>query len=383
MPDQPSPHGSVFDAEMASELADLESQDLRREELVLRRSGPVAETIAGEHLLNFSSNDYLGLAAGPAGRFRDLPTGAGASRLVTGTHEIHRDVERTYADFFGLEDSLLFSSGFAANVGVISALVGPEDVVFSDSLNHASIIDGVRLSGARRLIYPHRNFDSLRSLLAEHRRSHRRALVVSEAIFSMDGTVAELDLLRALCDRFGAAMMIDEAHSAGVVGPSGRGLCAAMNVRPDILVATFGKAFGTGGAVVASSKVVRTWLFQNARSLVFSTAPTPGHCHQLLRRLEQVAAADTERKQVLEYAAGLRDRLGLPSRQSAIVPVVVGSAGQALTLQNRLRDAGILARAIRPPTVPDGQSRVRLVPTAAHTSEHLAALHSALDEHFT
>ena len=261
-------------------------------------------------------------------------------------------------------------------------------MIFSDELNHASIIDGARLSRAHRIIFPHRDVEALKRLLVEHRRSHRRALVVSEAIFSMDGTAAPLAELRSLCDHFDAALMVDEAHAFGLLGREGRGLSEALGIKSDITVATLGKAAGASGAVVACSENVRSWLFQSARSFVFSTAPPEALCNALLDALPRLQGAIEERARVLESARSVHATLidlGIPSAKpaAAIVPAVLGAPSEALRLERRLSEAGILARAIRPPTVPKGTSRVRLVPTATHTRDHIRQLTTALHASFT
>src|SRR5690606_33546438 len=224
---------------------------------------------------------------------------AGASRLISGNLPAHRESEAAIAHFFGTEDAVLWSSGYAANVGVLQGLAGPEDVIFSDALNHASLIDGCRLSRARIHVFPHRDLDALSSLLRQHRSAARRALVVTDSVFSMQGDLAPLGELRALCDEHRAALVVDEAHAVGVLGPAGRGLAASMGIVPDILVGTAGKALGLAGAFVAGSSVACQVLRGRSRSFVFSTGVLPILGPAIVAALELAACADDRRARLL------------------------------------------------------------------------------------
>jgi 8-amino-7-oxononanoate synthase len=332
-------------------------------------------------LLDLSSNDYLGYAADPVSRETLLLErgGAGASRLVSGTFPIHEELEGTLAHWLGAEAALLFSSGYAANVAVIPALVGPGDAVFSDQLNHASIIDGCRLSGAQIVVYPHLDLGALREKLQEAR-GFRRLLVVSESYFSMDGDGPVLSELEALCRQFGAMWVLDEAHAVGVFGPRGVGRAGDSQVKPDLLIGTFGKALGAQGAFVATSDLARTWLWNRARSFVFSTAMSPLLCALALHNVKRAQQDDSGRFRLAEASLSLRERLlstgvRLPTGQlGPIFPVLLGAPERALAASTRLREAGYHAPAIRPPTVPEGTARLRLTLNANATSPLLDRL---------
>jgi len=313
--------------------------------------------------LVFCSNDYLGYAA------EDLtfvgPGGAGASRLVSGEHVSHGVAEAALAGWLGCEAALLFSSGYAANVGALGALARPGDVIVSDALNHASIIDGCRLSGARVLVVPHLDVDAVERALASSGGSFRR-WVVTESYFSMDGDWADLVRLRAVCDRWDAALYVDEAHAFGVFGPAGRGVAAELGVMADVLVGTLGKSFGLQGAFVAGSMMLRTWLWNRARSFVFSTGVSPVLAALVAERVARVAADDGSRRRLEAVSAliraGLRDLIGpalLPS-VGPIIPWFVGAPEEALRISRMLLERGIFVQAIRPPTVPAGTSRLRV-----------------------
>jgi 8-amino-7-oxononanoate synthase len=377
---------TVVDQWAAQSLEVLEAQSLVRTLETL--DGPVGAEVQvdGRSLINFSGNDYLGLAADPLvlARVRERLTsiGAGASRLVVGTQAIHDELERSLAAFEGVEAALLFSSGWAANVGVITALVGPDDVVFSDELNHASLIDGCRLSRARVQIYRHRDGHHLDALLSEH--TGGRRLIVTDSIFSMDGDRAPLVELARLAHVHGAALLVDEAHATGVVGPNGEGLCAELKVTPDVRVGTLSKALGGQGAWVAGSTALRSLVLNRARSFVFSTGLSPLLCVAGLVALE-VLRGDVARRQQLhqniELLAHGLSTLGFDARPiSAIFPVVLHDVTLAMDVAAKLRERGMLVKAIRPPTVPEGTSRLRLSVTATHTPEQVTMLLMALED---
>ncbi len=359
-------------AHLAEQLAQLGREGLRR--------GPVAPTAADE--LSFCSNDYLGLASQPA---PPAACGAGASRLIAGEREEHLELEQALATWLSTEAALVFSSGYAANVGTLAALAGPGDLVVSDVLNHASLIDGARLSRARVAVVPHNDAHAVARVLAE--RAERHAWVAVESYYSMDADGPDLAALRRTCDEHGAGLLVDEAHALGVLGPSGRGRCAEARVTPDILVGTLGKAFGGQGAFVAGRAVLRDWLWNRARSFVFSTGLAPVSAAAAVRALHVVV----ERPELGAHVRAMSDRLrnGLvragadvaqgerpPTEAGAhaplllgfghIVPLVVGSPARALRLSERLRSRGIAAQAIRPPTVSFGTSRIRFTVTARH-----------------
>jgi 8-amino-7-oxononanoate synthase len=329
--------------------------------------------------ISFCSNDYLGLAARSAAH---AAAGAGASRLVSGERAEHVELEREVAAWLGLPAALAFTSGYAANVGMISALARPGDLIVSDCLNHASIIDGARLSRAEIAVVPHLDTRAVADALG--RRGDRRAWVVTESYFSMDADAPDLRALRALCDDAGAALIVDEAHALGVLGPDGRGLCAEAGVRPDVLVGTFGKAFGAAGAFVAGSESLALWLWNRARSFVFSTGMSPVVARAALDGIRAARAEPARRARALAAAVkmrgGLRE-LGVDAWGFGhIVPWVVGSPERACTIAEQLRTAGVDVAAIRPPSVPTGTARLRLTVTADHAPDDIARALQAIGE---
>jgi len=372
------------------ELAGLASRGLLRSlEPLASPQGPVVR-IGTETLVNFSSNDYLGLAAHPAvvaaarAALERWGMGAGASRLVAGDTEAHRALEKQLRDFEDAEAALLFSGGYAANLGLLPTLVGPEDAVFSDALNHASLVDGCRLSRARVVVYPHADAHALDTLVRGT--AARRKLVVTDGVFSMDGDVAPLADLVDVCRRAGAALLVDEAHATGVLGPRGAGLCEALGLTRavDVRMGTLGKALGVFGAYAATSASMAELLVNKARSLVFSTALPAAACAAASAALE-LLEHDGERRTRLwrnihRFGEGLR-ALGHPARaSSAIFPVVLGSPERAVAASAFLRERGLLVKPIRPPTVAAGTSRLRFALSASHTSEHLEQALAALQE---
>ncbi len=313
------------------------------------------------------------------GAIHSPSVGAGSSRLIFGTSPEHVLLEQELAAWVGLPASLLFASGYAANVGALAAILSPEDAVFSDSLNHASLIDGIRLSRARAQIVPHLDLAKLEEGLAESVSAPAR-WVICEAYYSMDGDGPNLAALRALCDRYDAQLYVDEAHSLGTFGPRGAGLCAAEGVVPDVLMAAFGKSVGSQGACVAGSSELRTWLWNRARSFVFSTAPSPLLVSTTRQQLQRTQAADRARSRLQSVCLEMRVALkqaGVSLVAGSFGPVLgllMGAEERALLLAQRLRESGILAQAVRPPTVPVGASRVRLVLRASLTDEQTARL---------
>lgn len=371
-----------FSTAVNRELAQLRDAHLLRSPRVVAGSqGPVFR-IDGRDVIGLCSNNYLGLADHPSiaeavsAAARNLGVGSGASRHISGSMEVHREAENVLAAFCELPAALLFSTGYAANVGAIQGLMGREDVVFSDALNHASLIDGIRLSRAKAIVYPHLDMTSLAAQLAEHRASGRKALIVSDAIFSMDGDHAPLRDLRALADRYDAGLMVDEAHSLGVFGPSGRGECVANGVVPDLLIGTLGKAFGISGAFVAGAANVVKLIENRARSYVFSTAPTAPIAAATVVATHLVQDADERRTRVLFHAKRLREGLADAGYQvvngdTPIVPVIIGEPEPTMRLSAALLERGIFVHGIRPPTVPAGTSRMRIVPIATHTDAQI------------
>lgn len=346
-------------AHLGEALGRLEREGLLRE----RRAAPPGALV-------LCSNDYLGLGRSPANAaaavFPPPELGAGASRLVSGEHPEHLALERDLAAWLEAPAALAFSSGYAANVGLLSALAGPGDLVVSDALNHASIVDGCRLSRARLAVVAHRDAAAVERALAEHRAQGGRRYVVTESYFSMDGDSPDLPALRRIADAHGAALLVDEAHALGVFGPDGRGLAAAQGVRPDALVGTFGKALGAQGAFVAGSAELVAWLWNRARPFVFSTGLSPLLAAHVRRNVALVRRANPQRARLAALAERLRGALRsfgyrLPdASHGPVVPVLVGPSRAALKLSAALAERGFWAPAIRPPTVPEGSARLRL-----------------------
>lgn len=326
---------------------------------------------------SFWSNDYLGLSSQPAPQ---APSGAGASRLVCGDSEGHLALEHEAAALVGQPAALTFSSGYAANVGLLSALCDRHSYVVIDSLAHASIIDGVRLSRAHLSVARHGDVDAVAERLAHA--NGRRTFVVTESYFSMDADSPDLAELRSLCDQAGAALIVDEAHALGVLGPDGRGLCAERGVHPDAVVGTFGKAFGSSGAFVAGSETLVEWLWNRARSFVFSTGLSPVVAEAALRGMRTAACEPGRRERVLSAARQLRGRLqalGISSLgHGHVIPWVLGSNAEALRVSRALCARGLAVRAIRPPAVPPDTARLRLTVTAAHAPSDVERLADAI-----
>ena len=357
---------------LEAELAKLAADGLLRLE-------PRVEDLVGDGLgpVIACSNDYLGYGAEPwpGAANPATPSGSGASRLVSGEHLEHRLAERALAGWLGADDALLFSSGYAANVGAVSALTGPGDVVVSDALNHASLIDGCRLSGATVVVAAHLDAGAIERAL-EASRGARRRWVVTESYFSMDGDTPDLERLRAACSALDAALVVDEAHALGVFGPAGAGRCAEHGVKPDVLIGTMGKALGLQGAFVAGPAAVRSWLWNRARSFVFSTGVSPVLANAVSSRVARTAGDELGRARLRAAEHAMRDELRrldvqVVSDDGPVLPVLVGDARAAVDLSQRFFSCGVKVQAIRPPTVPLGSSRLRITATAALTGDRL------------
>ena len=368
------------------ELAELEAAHRRRSPRLLDgRQGPHA-VIDGREVVNFASNDYLGLAGDPrlaraaAAALETSGTGVGSSRLIVGNHREHVELERAVADWLGCGGVRLFSTGYAANVGVLSALLRAGDVVFSDELNHASIIDGCRLSRAEIVVVRHADYRALETALATRR--GRRRLVVTESVFSMDGDVADVEALAALCRRHDAGFVLDEAHAVGAVGPEGRGVAASVGVVPDVLVGTFGKALGSFGAFVATTRALADLLWNRARSFVFSTGAPPSISAASRAAIAIVRATEGDHRRGVLAAHARRVRRDVPGAggavSSAIVPIPIGDDREAMACTERLLGDGVFVQGIRPPTVPVGTARLRVGLSAAHSTQHIDMLVKSL-----
>ena len=344
--------------------------------------------------VNLCSNDYLGLAGSEQLRTAILQAvreaefvGGTGSRLLSGHFGIWDEEECEFAEFAGTEAALYFGSGYAANMGLLTSLLSKSDLVFSDALNHASIIDGIRLSGARKAIYAHRDLNGLEGALRAHAADRCRKIVVTESVFSMDGDIADIATIVELAERYGAGVIVDEAHATGVHGSGGQGIVASAGLAKNVLAVlhTCGKALASAGAFVCGSKVLREHLINQARTFIFSTAMPPYMAVQVRAALGLARRMDAERGALLDesrrFAAALRARgWDCAATESQIVPAIVGSNEEALSAAEFLQAEGFAVRAIRPPTVPAGKARLRFSLTASIGRGELDRLSSSLYE---
>ncbi|MBI4509648.1 MAG: 8-amino-7-oxononanoate synthase [Deltaproteobacteria bacterium] len=357
--------------------------------------GPQAELllINGRLVINFSSNNYLGLASHPllhseAHRHLTLEgLGSGASRLIAGNLRSHRQLEEDLARFFRTESALLFNSGYHANIGVLSSIATNDDQIFSDALNHASIVDGCRLSRARVHVFPHGDLAALKRALSSSLPARRR-IIVTDSIFSMDGDTAALPDLRTLAQAHDAVLMVDEAHATGVTGPGGRGLAAALGIPVDIHVGTLSKGVGAFGAFVAGSRPLIEYLLNRARSFVFTTALPPSVAAAARAALSLLDSPQGEvlrarlHQRISQFRSGLAT-LGLlapGAGETAIFPIVVGDSRRTMEACEALLARGIFAQGIRPPTVPHGTARLRFSLMATHAEQHLERALAVLED---
>ncbi|MCF6282640.1 MAG: 8-amino-7-oxononanoate synthase [Candidatus Polarisedimenticolaceae bacterium] len=370
-------------------LENRRQQQLYRRRRVVEKCQGTALQINGQPLINFCSNDYLGLAGHPdvaaamQQGIRDWGVGSGAAHLVTGHTAAHHALEEALADFTGYPRALLFSSGYMANQGVITALMGRGDTLFQDRLNHASLIDGGLLSRAKLKRYPHNETTTLAEQMAL---ASGEKMIITDGVFSMDGDLALLPALATIAAGQQAWLMVDDAHGLGVLGEEGRGSVDHFSLGPaevPILMGTLGKAFGTFGAFVAGSEALIETLIQQARSYIYTTAPPAAVAEATRASLRIVRQESWRRERLNELIGRLREhalKLGLPLMDSPtpIQPIVAGDAGRALAWSQQLESAGILVGAIRPPTVPVGSARLRITLSAAHSDPQFEQLLSAL-----
>ena len=368
---------------LVNELDQLRGQGLLRPLRVLGSAQDTEAVVDGKRVLNLSSNNYLGLTTHPrlkaamVSATEELGAGSGAVRTIAGTMTIHEELERRLAEFKHTEASLVFQSGFTANLGVLQSLVKEGDVIISDELNHASIIDGIRLSKAERSIFKHRDLDDLERHLEKHR-DKRVKLVVSDGVFSMDGDIAPLAGIVERAEGFGALVMVDDAHASGVLGKNGRGTVNhfGLDGRVDLQIGTLSKAIGVLGGYVAGARAVRDFLIHRARPFLFSTSHPPGVAAACLAAID-VLLAEPERidrlwKNTARFKDGLK-RLGFETgaSETPITPVIVGKGSAAMDLSDRLFQMGVFAQGIGFPTVPEGRARIRTIVTSAHTDAQL------------
>lgn len=384
-PDSPSTSvsSSNMNSTLDGELSALQRAGLKRalRPVMLRRSGTVQ--IENDRVADFASNDYLGLAADPrvaraaTAVLQAEGTGAGAARLISGHHPIHEALEHEIAAFKQCESALLFPAGYMANVGTIPALAQEGDVIYSDEHNHASIVDGCRLSRATKRIFPHCDIDALREMLQADRGKFRRSLIVVEGVFSMDGDTFPLDQLVALAHVFKAWTYVDDAHGAGVLGRTGRGTPEHFGVSGDIdvVMGTLGKSLGTAGAYIAGSRTLIDYLVSKSRAFIFTTGTPPAMAAATLEALHIARTEPWRREAVRDRGQQLRDRLreggrpttGMPNGH--IIPITIGDPLLTMAIVRDLRRRGFLVGGVRPPTVPAGTSRLRISVSAMHPPE--------------
>jgi glycine C-acetyltransferase len=368
---------------LGDQIAALKEQHLYKPLLTVESAPGARVTVKGRSLINLSSNNYLGLAADPRLKAAAIEAvekfgaGAGAVRPIIGNLQLHDELERVLAGFKGVEDVLVFQSGFTSNAGTIPTLFGDGDAILSDELNHASIIDGCRLSKAKRVAYKHKDMDALEDALKQTQDAAKR-LVITDGVFSMDGDVAPLDKICDLAERYDAAVMVDDAHGSGVMGKNGRGTAYHFGVkdRVDIQLGTLSKAVGVVGGYIAGSAVLKDFLTQRARPFLFSTGAPPAVAAACIAAIGIMRDDPTLTERLWENArywqAGL-NRLGFDTggTETPITPVMIGDEAKTQELQAGLRDEGVLALAVVFPTVARGKARVRTMPTAAHSKADL------------
>ena len=373
---------------LADRLTEIGRKGLTRRRFA--REGPQGPRIVvdGREYLAFCSNDYLGLASHP--RIVEAAVdaamrhgvGQGASHLLSGHSAVHERLEAALARFVRMPRALLFSSGYQANIGAVTSLAGPEDAVFSDTLNHASLIDGVRLSRAQVIRYPHADVDALSKALAES--TAKSKLVVTDGVFSMDGDLAPVPALLQLCERHDALLILDDAHGFGVLGPQGRGLPAHFDLESPriVYIGTLGKAAGVSGAFVAGAQEVVETVLQRARTYIYTTAAPALLAAAVEVSLQLIEKEEWRREHLRELVGLLRRSVGtdLAPSDTPIQPLILGSSARALDAGAALRERGILVPAIRPPTVPEGTARLRISLSAAHSGEDVSRLSAALRE---
>jgi len=349
--------------------------------------------ILNENVINFSSNDYLSLKDNPITKQKliqnidKLSLGSGASVLVSGYHLIQKELEKFISEFKQAEDCIVVGSGYMANVGLIQAISDEEDIIFSDELNHASIIDGIRISKAKKVIYKHCNVEDLEEKLKKHHTKGKK-IIITDGVFSMEGDIAPLDKIIAISKEYDAVVMVDDAHATGIIGEEGRGSLNYFNLMPEsniIQMGTLSKAVGSYGAFICGSKILIDYLVNTMRSVIFTTGLSPVQNFISLENFKILAKEDFRRREVLEkskYLASSLKNKGIDVKffGTPIISLIVGKEENAIKLRDRLLEKGFFVQAIRPPTVPEGTSRLRITINYNHSYEDIERLCKALDE---
>ena len=367
---------------LSTTLEAIKAQDLYRQLRIVHGPQSARVQVEGREVVLLSSNNYLGLAEHPALREAAIHAlerdgcGAGASRSIAGTMELHSELEERIADFKKCKEALLFSSGYMANIGLLTTVVDEGDLIVSDKFNHASIVDGCRLSRAEVWVYRHRDMNHLEELLKKS--AHRRRLIVTDGVFSMEGDIAPLPAIRTLADQYGALVMVDDAHATGVLGEGGRGTAEHFDLmgRIDIQMGTLGKALGGFGAYIAGSHDLINYLINRCRTFLYTTALPPAIAAMALAALEVVEEEPQRRRRLWENTAYFKEwleRLGfnIGMSETPICPIFIGDNALTMEADRRLMARGIFAQGIRPPTVPPQGSRLRAALMATHTEKDL------------
>jgi glycine C-acetyltransferase len=375
-----------------TDIEHLKEQGLHRSLRVIGSPNKAVFTVDGKDVINLSSNNYLGLTTHPKLIAASVKAtewygvGSGAVRTIAGTMNLHEELERRLADFKHTQASLTFQSGFTANTGVLQSLLKDEDVIISDQLNHASIIDGIRLSRAQRKVFPHKDMDGLESVLQETQ-SARVRLIVTDGVFSMDGDIAPMPEIVDLAERYGAIVMIDDAHGSGVLGKNGRGTVNLFGLDGGVQIqfGTLSKAIGSVGGYVAGDEILRDYLIHMARPFLFSTSQPPGVVASCIAAIDVLEQEPEIVERLWENTRFFKQKLtdlgfNTGRSETPITPVIVGEAHQAMTLSDKLFERGIFAQGIGFPTVPQGQARLRTIVSAAHTKEQLQQALDAIAE---
>lgn len=377
-------------SQLEAALDDLKEKNLYRSPEEISAQKCTAIEIAGKRLINFSSNNYLGLSTHPKviaaadAAVREWGAGSGASRLLSGNFKIHLDLEKSIADFKGEKSAALFSSGYLANLAVVTSLIDQRDVAVIDRFCHASLVDAARLSGAKLWVYPHRNVGALQKLLLRGKKFRRR-LVLTDSYFSMDGDVAPLDDLLSVCKKNNALLLADEAHATGVFGKNGRGLTEHFGLQGqvDVVMGTLSKALGSVGGFVAGREILRATLLNLGREFIYTTAPSPSASGAALAAISVIKNEPEIRLKLWENIRFVRERLlslgfDLMGSEGPIIPIFVGDTKKAIGFYEKLKNGGIFAPVIRPPTVPKNTDRIRLSIQASHSKADCEKLLKAL-----
>ena len=381
---------SELEADFIEELEQRKKDNLYRKREVIQSSQGSIINIEGEEYINFSSNDYLGFANDQQLKdymitaIDEYGLGAGSSQLLVGHFSAHRKLEKSLADFLNREASLVFSTGYQANLAIASTLIDEDTVVLQDKLNHASLIDSALLSKGKLVRYKHADIEHLKSLLEKYR--NKRLILMTDGVFSMDGDFAPLKEIAELCKKYKVILIVDDAHGIGVLGKNGAGLLEELGLSQDdvpLLIGTFGKSFGANGAFIAGSKLFIEVFIQKARTYIYTTALMPAVAATMAKAIEMISEAELLRSRIKSLIDTYRTNLkknGFAESlsNSQIQPFIVGEADKALSLSQSLRDEKILVSAIRPPTVPKNTSRLRISFTASHTVDQVEAFVSAL-----